>query len=55
MFEDYKKEVIEAYRDKKKRGELKADLENPSPGQLRDSCLQRCLETQSKKDILSLS
>lgn len=49
-FEDYKKEIIEAYLEMKKRGELKADLENPSPGQLRDFCLQRYLETQSKKD-----
>jgi len=49
-FEDYKKEVIEAYREKKKRGDLEADLENPSPGQLRDLCLQRYLEKQSKKD-----
>jgi len=49
-FEDYKKEVIEAYREMKNKGELKAGLENPSPGQLRDFCLQRYLETQSKKE-----
>ena len=39
MFDDYKKEVLDCYLKKKNEGNLSLNLTHPTPGRLRDECI----------------
>lgn len=49
-FNNYKKEIINAYQTLKQTGRLASDLENPSPAQLRDYCLELWANRYEKAD-----
>lgn len=50
-FNNYKKEIINAYQTLKQTGRLASDLENPSPAQLRDYCLELWANRYEKADV----
>jgi len=54
LFNDYKKEVIDAFILKKTSGQLPLRLTEPTPAGLRDECLDRYREAHSQKDEESL-
>lgn len=54
LFNDYRKEVIDAYNAKKAAGQVPLGLIEPTPAGLRDECLDRYKEAHSQKDEESL-
>lgn len=54
IFADYRKEVLNAYLDKKRRHELSSDLESPTPSKLRNQSLLALRDRYLKKDDQTL-
>lgn len=50
LFEDYKKEVLKSYQQKKNAGELSDNLSMPTPKKLRDECLMVLVRRYDRKD-----